>query len=231
MTTTIPSAKIAKPGRALYGLALDAQQIDGEMAIALGMISSDSEEDRAEGESLLQMILEAASENQEAIVAKSDQLLEMAEWLQARAAHLKATAKSRREEAAREEEAAGSLIARVAAVLSSLNPGQTSFALSEHTLASRKTTSVDVAAPGDVPDAYSRLELTVKIDAPGGSTNHQFVVDLITQTLEHQGVPCEITWAKTPDKRVIATALKAEEPDPALASAATLVEGRSWTIK
>lgn len=231
MTTKIPDAKIAKPGRALFGLALDAQQIDGEMAIALGMISSDDEEERAEGENLLQLILEAASETQEAIVTKSDQLLEMAEWLQARSAHLKATAKLRREEAEREEAAAEALIARVAGVLSTLNPGQTSFALTEHTLASRKTSSVEVVDPGNLPDAYAGLEVKVKIAAPGSPTNHQFMIDLITQTLDRQGLAAEVTWVKSPDKRMLAQVLKSEDRAVSAEGCARIKEGRSWKIK
>lgn len=223
-TTSIPTGAIAKPGRALFALALDAQEIDGELALAMAMLSSEDEEERQQGEEFVSALLEQASVTNDILVTKSDQLLEMAQWLQARGAHLRETAKARIEAAAREEAAAAALVSRVAAVLSTLNPGQTSFALPEHKLAGRKTTSVEVTEPGEVPDRYSRLEVKIKVPATGEATNYESLLrDLVEAT---QGVEGDLFFEKAPDKKLIQRVIQAGEEVPG----AALKQSRSWRI-
>lgn len=246
---SIPAGTIARPSRALFALALDAQEIDGELALAMGLLSSEDPDERQQGEELIAALLETASEANDALVARSDQLLEMAQWLQARAAHLKATAKQRLEAAAREEEAADALIARVGAVLHFRNPGQTTFALPEHKLASRKIASVEVTDLSAIPDRYAGVEVKIRVPATGAATNHETLVQEVIDQLDNLGVAGEVLWEKKPDKKLITARLRERKAfqeqlermtlsseDSAAAEAAldvpgaTLEEGRSWRI-
>jgi hypothetical protein len=237
MPDSIPTSAIARPSRALFALALDAQEIDGELAIAMALISSEDEEERRQGEELVTSLLEASADTTEALVTKSDQLLEMAQWMQARAAHLRTSAKQRQEAAAREEEAADALVKRVATVLSFRNPGQTAFALPEHKLASRKVSSVEITDLALVPDRYATLEVKVRVPATGTETNHESLVDSLVQQLADLRILGEVVFDKKPDKRMIAAAIKAQQavakgaPEaPAGVPGANLKEGRSWRI-
>lgn len=223
---SIPAGTIARPSRALFALALDAQEIDGELALAMALLSAEDPEERQQGEELITTLLEAAGETNNLLVSKSDQLLELAQWLQARAAHLKATAKQRLEAAVREEEAAAALVNRVAAVLSFRNPGQKSFALPEHKLASRATASVEVSDLDVIPDRYAGIEVKVRVPATGEPANHQAIVDAVAQCLAKMEVAGEVIFDKKPDKKLIAQALKAKDKVPG----AELKEGRSWRI-
>lgn len=223
---SIPAGTIARPSRALFALALDAQGIDDELALAMSLLSAEDPEERQQGEELIAALLEAAGETSDALVTKSDQLLEMAQWLQARAAHLKATAKQRLEAAAREEDAADALVARVAVVLHFRNPGQTTFALPEHKLASRKTTSVEVTDLAAIPDRYAGVEVKVRVPATGQVTNHEVLIAALFECLTEQGCPGEVLFDKKPDKKLIAQVLKAKGDVPGT----ELKEGRSWRI-
>jgi hypothetical protein len=252
---SIPAGAIKRPSRALFALALDAQEIDGELALAMGMLSSEDPEQVAEGEQLVTTLLEHAAVTNEALAIRADQLLEMAEWMSARAAHLKDSARQRIEAAKREEAAAETLINRVAAVLSFRNPGQISFALPEHKLASRKTSSVEIEDLTAIPDAYAGVEIKVRVAATGQPTNHEALIDALIQALDEVGISGDLSFEKKPDKKLLAAALKkqqaaadeaarliaeaqaiAEDDDleittePAGIPGAALKEGRSWRI-
>ena len=225
-TDSIPAGTIARPSKALFALALDAQEIDGELSLAMGLLSSEDPDERQQGEEMITALLEAASDANDALVAKSDQMLELAQWLQARAAHLKATAKQRMEAAAREEEAADALVARVAAVLSFRNPGQKSFALPEHRLASRASSSVMIEDESMVPDRFARLEAKVRVPATGEATNHEATLEAMQRQLDELGIPGELVWEKRADKKLILAASK----EGVVIPGATVQAKRSWRI-
>jgi len=233
MPDSIPTGTIARPSRALFAIALDAQEIDGELALAMALVSSEDPEEREQGESLVTSLLEAAGDTSEALVTKSDQILEIAQWMQARAAHLKETAKQRLAAAALEAKAAEALINRVATVLAFRHPGQRSFALPEHTLKGRATASVSIADLEELPDAFAGIEVKIKVAATSTDTDHEHFVQSVVDAVNAAGVLGEVTFDRKPAKALIAKAIKGASREEAASPpvpGAELKNHTSWRI-
>jgi hypothetical protein len=217
------------PPTSLWQLALETQEVDGQLAIALDLATSADPEQQAEAEGLINALLSQASSNQAALHRKANSICHVHEALLAKAAHLRQIAADRIAKAEAEERAAERLLDYLTRTLTALNPGQKKFPLPEYTVASRSSEAVEVD-PDLVPDSLKRFEIKVKLQAGNAETADQ-LVSVITETIrdlyELEPSAYEIACASAPDKTLIKATLKAGDP----VAGARLDKRTNWSIK
>ena len=199
-------------GRDVYSLAMEATGVDGELAVAFAMISSEDPEEQQRGEELVQELLAIAANSSEALTEKASAICSIIESMRARAAFLKESAQARIAKAKGEEAAADKLLARVSAALHTVHPTQTRFQLPEYDLRSRSAERVivDPDRIGEIPDRFCKLEVNIKIaSCPDEPTNHQYFLDSLTDHISEFGGNCEVKFSKTPDLTCIKQVIKA----------------------
>lgn len=214
----------------LYALTLDAQEVDGELAIAFDKAASDDPEEQAEAEQLINDLMQRASTNSQLLQQKANAICHIHEGLLGKARFLRESAAERLAKAAAEEKAAERLLDYLIKCLTALNPGQKSFPLPEYTLSSRQSEAVeiDLDSAGKIPSNLQRHELKLRFQ-PEACSDFEAIADLVTKTLAQQlrGGLCDLTTASTPDKSAIKAVLKAGTSVPG----AKLVKRRSWSVK
>lgn len=216
---------IEKPATpSLYQIALDTQAVDGEMAIAFGLASSEDPEEQARAEELISSLLQRASGNSALLKQKANAICHVHESLLGKAAHLRQIAADRLAKAEAEEKAAERLLKYLTYCLSALNPGQPKFELPEYTVASRKSEAVVIDDEAELPVDCKRVEIKVKI-AAGSTELSAATIEALHNVPGFAGLDLEIKSA--PDKALIKSGLKAKTAIPG----AHLETRTSWSIK
>lgn len=215
----------------LYALAIEAQEVDGELAIALDKASSPDPEEQAEAEALITGLLERANANQALFQQKANAICHVREALLGKAEYLRKSAGERLEKAEAEEKAAERLLTYLTQCLTALNPGQTTFSLPEYTVKARSSQAIE-ANEDLVPKDFCRHDLTVRINAgPGTAETVDQLLAVATETVrdlfELDGSQYEIKLKSAPDKTAIKAALKDGDTIPG----AQVVTRTNWKIQ
>lgn len=215
----------------LYALTLEAQEIDGELAIALDKASSSDPEEQAEAEALITGALERANANQALLQQKANAICHIHEALLGKADYLRKSAAERLEKAKAEEQAAERLLNYLSRCLAALNPGQTTFSLPEYTVKAGRSQAIETE-DDEVPRDLCRHDLTVRVNAAAGASETvdqllavatETVRDLFGLTADQY----KIELKSAPDKAAIKAAIKAGNTVPG----AELVTRLNWKIQ
>jgi hypothetical protein len=213
----------------LYELALDSQEIDGELAIALDKASSEDPEEQQEAEDLITALLQRANTNQRLLHQKANSICYVRELLQGKADFLRKSAAERLAKAEAEERAAERLLGYLTRCLSALNPGQTKFDLPEYTVSARNSEAVE-ANNELLPASCKRYEVKVKLAAGHAEAADQLIAvvqEAVRDLFSLGDDECSIVINAAPDKAAIKALLKAGETIPG----AHLIKRTSWSIK
>jgi hypothetical protein len=149
----------------LYHLGLQAQEISGEIALALELIDSDDSEERETGEALIQQYFAAKGQ----VETKADNYCFLINNV------LRDRARFRKEQAKREydrlvalaesdERKAARMEALLIDVLTKLEPGQTRFDLPRYRISSRSSTSVEITDEDLIPEDMLRVKTSTAPD-------------------------------------------------------------------
>lgn len=220
----------ARPAaQSLYQLALQSQEVDGQLAIAFDLVTSDDPEQQQEAERLISSLLEQANTSQALLHQKANAICHVHESLLARAEHLSQIAADRAAKAAADKRAAERLKDYLSRCLTALHPGQRKFELPEFTVASRASEAIE-ADPELVPPSLQRSEIRIKITSGHAEAVDQ-LLSVVTETLRDlyalPGDAYEVSYSSSPDKAAIKAAIKAGEP----VIGARLDKRTSWSIK
>ncbi len=213
----------------LYELAIDSQEIDGELAIALAKASSEDPEEQQEAEDLITGLLQRANTNQGLLRQKANSICYVRELLQGKADFLRKSAAERLAKAEAEERAAERLLGYLTRCLSALNPGQTKFDLPEYTVSARNSEAVE-ANNELLPASCKRYEVKVKLAAGHAEAADQLIAvvqEAVRDLFSLGDDECSIVINAAPDKAAIKALLKAGETIPG----AHLIKRTSWSIK
>jgi hypothetical protein len=213
----------------LYELALDSQEIDGELAIALDKASSEDPEEQQEAEDLITALLQRANTNQRLLHQKANSICYVREMLQGKADFLRKSAAERLAKAEAEERTAERLLSYLTRCLGALNPGQTKFDLPEYTVSARNSEAVE--ANNDLlPASCMRHEVKVKLAAGHGEAANQLIAAVLKVVRDRFNLSddeCSIVINAAPDKAAIKAQLKAGAPVPG----AHLIKRTNWSVK
>lgn len=214
----------------LYALTLEAQEVDGQLAIAFDKATSSDPEEQAEAEQLITDLMQRASGNTALLMQKANAICHIHESMLGKAGFLRKSAAERIAKADAEEKAAERLLSYLTRCLTALNPGQKSFSLPEYTLNSRKSTALEIDLDDNekIPAELQRHEIKVRFQ-PEAHADFEAVTKLVVHTLEQsleRGF-CDVSTASVPDKPLIRATLKAGGAVPG----AKLVDQRTWHVK
>lgn len=218
-----------EPSPSLYTLALESQEIDGELAIALAKLESEDPEQLAEAETLVEGLLARANDTQRNLARKANAICQVREALLGKAAYLRNAAAERLAKAEAEERNAQRLADYLLKTLQTLHPGQTRFDLPEYNVTSRLSEAVEVDPDETLPAEFTRVELKLKLTGPG-SDKAQLLQELLLDFLQKTLPSGQFQLADPkvePDKTAIKDAIKEGASIPG----AQLVKRRSWSIK
>lgn len=159
-----PSEPTRRSADSLYALGIQAQYIDGEIALAAEMLESDDPEQEATAVAVITEYLEAAAHTKSLLADKADRVCTYID-------HLEAVARYRKDQAARlaalaaaDAKRAEQLKSYMTKVLTALNPDQTKFSLPTHELRSRKSTSVVIDSELDIPTEFLSEKISYSPD-------------------------------------------------------------------
>lgn len=163
-STSTPTAPTASP-TSLYHLGLQAQEISGEIALALELIDSDDVDERETGEALIQQYFDAKGQ----LETKADNYcFVINNVLRERALFRKEQAKREYERlvalAEADERKAQRMETLLIDVLTKLNPGQVRFELPRYRISSRVSTSVEITDEDLIPEDMLRVKTTTAPD-------------------------------------------------------------------
>ena len=158
-------AKAAEPPTSLYHLGLQAQEISGEIALALELIDSEDIEERETGEALIQQYFAAKGQ----LETKADNYCYVIQSvLRERALFRKEQAKREYERlvalAEADERKAQRLENLLIDVLTKLEPGQTRFELPRYRISARSSASVEITDEDLIPEDMLRVKTTTAPD-------------------------------------------------------------------
>lgn len=152
---TLAPSKPQSDGRILYALGIAAQDIAGEIAAAAELLDDPDTEASAKG--LIETYLQAQHTNELALLSKADNVCRYID-------HLNASAQFRADQAKRLKELADADFKRAEAlkkyllgVLTTLHPAETKFSLPTHELRARRSESVVIDDPEDLPSDLTRI--------------------------------------------------------------------------
>lgn len=214
----------------LWQLAIDTQEIDGELAVALDLLSGD-EDEQARANDLITSLLERAADKAALLKQKANAICHVREALLGKAAFLRKSAEERIARAEAEERTAERLLKYLITVLSRLHPGQKKFDLPEYTLASRTTKAIEIVDEALIPKDARRTELKLKL--PAGSSD--LADKLITLLHEAMGEAAgggienaaDLTISWSPDKKALKALIESGQGAPG----ARQVANTSWSVK
>lgn len=158
-------AKAAEPQTSLYHLGLQAQEISGEIALALELIDSEDIEERETGEALIQQYFAAKGQ----LETKADNYCYVIQSvLRERALFRKEQAKREYERlvalAEADERKAQRMENLLIDVLTKLEPGQTRFELPRYRISARSSVSVEITDEDLIPEDMLRVKTTTAPD-------------------------------------------------------------------
>lgn len=225
---TIAPSKPQTPS--LFQIALEGQEIDGELSIALAKASSEDPEEQAEAEALITSLLERANDSQRMLLRKANGICQVREMLLGKAEFLRKGAAERIAKAEAEERAAQRMEDYLLRCLQALHPGQTKFELPEFTIGSRTSEAIEVDPDKILPAEFTRVELKLKLTG-AGSVSAESVRELVRshveEALDLPSSAYQLGVSIAPDKTAIKDAIK----EGATIPGARLVKRRSWSIK
>jgi hypothetical protein len=143
----------------LYALAIQAQDIAGEIALAAELLDGDPEHEET-AIALIETYLEAQGHTMALIESKADNICRYVDHLSAVAQFRKEQAKRLAELAAEDERRAQQLTDYMLKVLTTLYPEQVKFSLPTHELRSRKSEAVEIDDEDLIPDDMFREKVT-----------------------------------------------------------------------
>jgi len=209
-------------GKSLFHLAMEAQEIDGELAIAVAQLSSEDPEEAAAAEELVSSILQRANTSQQSLLDKVNQMAFVVKSLENRAAYFKQQVKTYKHKSDRDQADSDRLLRYMVRTLAALHPGQSKFHLSGYDLvASSPSDSTEILDDQQIPPDLCRHEITIKIPAGFsdlGPALHQAISDLITELVAETFVPNQLSGfdfllpilTSTPDKDHVKKSIKKE---------------------
>lgn len=151
----------------LFALTGEALQLQGRINAAAELLFSDDPAEVAEATATLESLISAEADNRRAVEAKADAWCWAIDHIRAQAAARAEHARRLAELAAAAEQQAEVLQDRLVAALQKVDPEVTTWKLSEHTLASRRTTAVELdpeLVAADLPDEFRRVKTTYSAD-------------------------------------------------------------------
>lgn len=151
--------------QSLFDLVGDAGRLASRIDIVAADLFGDDPEAAAAASTELEELINAESDNQEAIFAKADCWA----WVINR---YRATATARADQAERlaalakaDETAADVMQHRLILALGQAFPAETRFNLPSHVIASRRSEAVEITCdPADLPERYQRVKVEVEAD-------------------------------------------------------------------
>lgn len=213
----------------LYSLALESQEIDGELAVALAKLESEDPEQLAEAEALIEGLLARANDTQRSLVRKANAICQVREALLGKAEYLRRTAAERIAKAEADERSAQRLADYLLKTLQTLHPGQPKFELPEFTIASRQSEAVEIDPDENLPSEFTRVELRLKLSGPG-SDKARLLQELLLDFL-HKALPESAFQLADPKVEPDKTAIKAAIKEGASIPGVQLTKRRTWSIK
>lgn len=226
----------------LYSLTLEAQEVDGQLAIAFDLACSEDPDDQAQAETMIAALLQQSADNQAIRLQKANAICHIHQGLLAKADFLRQVAADRIEKAKAEERSAERLLQYMVKCLSAANPGQKKFPLPEFTIANRPSEAVEIEIDTDeltgeetplVDPEYCRFEISLKLES-GHSEAADQVISVITETLrdvcELPGSAYTLKVKRAADKTVLKPVLKALEDGQSI-KGARLDKRDNWSIK
>lgn len=151
----------------LFALTGEALQLQGRINSAAELLFSEDPAEVAQATAELESLISAESDNRKAVEAKADAWCWVIDQLKAQAAARKQHAQRLAELAAAAEQQAEVLTDRLVGALQRVNPDETTWRLPEHTLSSRRVTSVEIdpeLQPADLPEQFQRVKTTYSAD-------------------------------------------------------------------
>ena len=222
----LTSAK-ASSSSSLYALTIEAQDVDGQLAVAFEMATSDDPEQQEQAEALIASLLQASHHNQSLLLQKANAICRVHEALLGKGRYLRQCAAERIARAEQEERGAERLLDYISRCLSALHPGQRSFSLPEFTLRSRSSSAVAIEDEQAIPPSLRRHEIRIRL-SPEAHAALPPLLDLITQaTASTAPSCCEVLSTSSPDKASIRQACSGGQP----VSGARLERRTHWSIQ
>ena len=151
----------------LYGLALEQQGLQQEIAALAERLYSNDAEDMAGAVVELEAVLLEQEQGREALLAKADAYCWVIDQLRGQATYRRLQAQRLADLAAQDEHKAERLQDTLVRVLTALEPDAKGFELPEHRISSRKGQAVELdpeVEPFDLPQTYQRVKTTVAAD-------------------------------------------------------------------
>lgn len=151
----------------LYALTADALRFQSRIDAAAEQLFSDDPAEVATATADLEALIASEADNRKALESKADAWCWVIDHLRAQAVTQREHARRLAELAADAEHRAEVLQDRLTAALERIDPDRTSWALPEHKLSSRKTTSVELdsdLSPVDLPEGMYRAKTTYSAD-------------------------------------------------------------------
>ncbi len=151
----------------LFDLTGEALQIQNRINQAAELLFSDDPAEVAASTAQLESLIDAETDNRKAVEAKADAWCWVIDHLRAQAAARAEHARRLSELAKAAEQQAEVLQDRLIGALQRVDPEATNWKLPDHTLTSRKTTSVELdpdVQPADLPEQFRRVKTTYSAD-------------------------------------------------------------------
>lgn len=222
-----PTSAKASSTSSLYALTIEAQDVDGQLAVAFEMAASDDPEQQEQAEALIASLLQASHHNQALLLQRANAICSVHEALLGKARFLRQSAAERIARAEQEERGAERLLDYLSRCLSALHPGQRSFSLPEFTLRSRTSSAVAIEDEQAIPPSLRRHEIRIRL-APEAHAALPPLLDLITQaTASTTASSCEVLASSSPDKASIREACSGGQS----VSGARLESRTHWSIQ
>lgn len=154
----------ANGSTSLYALGIQAQDIDGEIALAAELLATDNPDEEASAIALIEQYL-AAKEHTAALLAeKADNVCRYIDHLTAMATFRKEQSKRLADLAEADFKRAEALQQYMLRVLTTLQPEAKSFSLPTHEIKSRRTKAVVVDDEAELPSEFLRRKTTYMPD-------------------------------------------------------------------
>lgn len=151
----------------LFALTGEALQFQGRINTAAELLFSEDPAEVAQATAELESLISAEADNRKAVEAKADAWCWAIDHIKAQAAARAAHAQRLKDLATAAEQQAEVLQDRLVAALQKVDPEATTWKLPEHTLVSRRVTSVELDSdlqPADLPEQFVRTRTTYTAD-------------------------------------------------------------------
>jgi len=197
------TAAAGSGGRSLYALTLEAQDVDGQLALAFEMATSDEPLQQEQAEELIHSLLQASHQNQALLLQKANAIGRVHEALLGKARFLRQSAAERIARAEQEERGAERLLAYLSRCLMALHPGQRSFSLPEYTLRSRRSSGIAIDDDARIPAELRRHEIRIRLAPEAHGNLAALLAAIQAATAASAAGSAEVQTSSSPDKGAI----------------------------